>query len=378
MGLFDKIKNEFVDVIEWPNEGPNDIVWKFPRYQDEIKNGAQLIVRESQNAVFLHEGALGDVFGPGRVELTTKNIPVLTSLASWKYLFDSPFKCDVFFVNTKQFTDLKWGTKNPIMLRDPEFGPIRLRAFGSYCFQVKDAGKFLTQMSGIQHNFQSDEVVGQLRNMLVSRFTDALGEAKVPALDLASQYDEIGALLKQKMQADFDDYGIELTQFFIENISLPPEVEEALDKRSSMGIIGNMNQYTQYQTANAIEDMANNPGGNGMNMMGMMAGMNMGNMMGGQMANAQQQPGQVQPPATPPPIPQQKPFYMAVNGAQQGPFDHTMLKQKVQSGELKKDTLVWSEGMAAWTAAGEVSELSDLFGAVPPPIPPTPPGKIFD
>jgi membrane protease subunit (stomatin/prohibitin family) len=371
MAFWESVKNkaggQFIDVIEWIDDTRETLVWKFPRYDNEIKNGAQLVVRESQAAVFLHEGELGDVFGPGRVELVTKNIPVLTTLKSWRYGFDAPFKCDVYFVSTRQFTDLKWGTQNPIMLRDPEFGPVRLRAFGTYCVRVKEPGTFIRQLAGTDRLFETDEITDQFRNMLVSRFADALGESRVAALDLAANYNEMGDLLREKLQPEFEEYGVELTKFLIENISLPPAVEEALDKRTEMGVLGNMNQYTQYQTANAIGDMANNEGGSG-NMMGMIAGMNMGGVMGGAMqqnAQAPQQPG-----AAPPPLPQAAQWYLGVNGQQQGPFDAQALKQGVQQGQVTAQTLVWKEGMQGWQPAGEVAELKPLFGAAPPPLPP--------
>ena len=366
MGLFRKVMSQFIDVIEWKDTAPDTLVWKFPRYDNEIKNGAQLIVRESQAAVFLHEGELGDVFNAGRVELTTSNIPILTTLKSWKYAFDAPFKCDVFFVALKRFTDLKWGTQNPIMLRDPEFGPVRLRAFGTYVVRVTDPGTFIKQISGITSEYRMTEITNQFRNVLVSRFADALGEAKIPMLDLASNYDEIGDRLREKIQPEFDAYGVELTKLLVENISLPPEVEQALDKRSSMGVLGNMNTYTQFQTANAIEDMANNESG-GSNMMGMFAGVGMGNVMGGTMqqnAQAPQQPGSV-----PPPLPQQVQWYAGVNGQQVGPLDAAALSAQIQQGKITRETLLWKQGMAAWSPAKEVPELSGLFSA-PPPLPP--------
>jgi len=366
MGLFDKIKSQFIDVIEWTDDSADTVVWKFPRTDNEIKNGAQLIVRESQSAVFMHEGELGDVFTPGRHELATSNLPILTTLASWKYAFNAPFKCDVYFVTTRQFTDLKWGTQNPIMLRDPEFGPVRLRAFGSYCMQVTDPGTFIKQIAGTGSLFETSEITGQFRNMLVSRFADALGEAKVPMLDLAANYNELGDALRANLQADFDPYGVTLTKFLIENISLPPEVEEALDKRSQMGLIGNLNAYTQFQTANAIEDMANNPGG-GEGMMGVIAGVGMGNVMGGAMQGAAQAPQQ--PGAMPPPLPQQAQWYAAVGGQQAGPFEAAIVQQQIQQGRITPDTLVWKQGMASWTAASQVLELAGLFGSMPPPLP---------
>jgi len=369
MGLFDKLMGQFIDVIEWVDDTRDTMVWKFPRRDNEIKNGAQLIVRESQAAVFLHEGQLGDVYKPGRVQLTTSNMPVLTTLASWKYAFDAPFKCDVYFVSTRQFTDLKWGTANPIMLRDPEFGPVRLRAFGSYCVCVADPGTFIRQIAGTDPNFSTSEVTSQLRNMLVSRFADALGEAKVPILDLAANYTEIGDLLRDKLQPEFDEYGLTLTKFLVENISLPPAVEEALDKRSQMGVVGNLNAYTQFQTANAIEDMANNPG-TGANMMGMIAGVGMGNVVGGAVNQAA-----APQPAAPPPLPPQVQWFAAVGGQQAGPFDAAGLQQAVAAGQVTRDTLVWKQGMPGWTAAGQVAEIASLFGAVPPPLPPPVPPR---
>jgi membrane protease subunit (stomatin/prohibitin family) len=372
MGLFSKLRSQFIDVIDWTDSTQDTIVWKVPRGDDEIKNGAQLIVRESQSAVFLHEGELGDVFKPGRYELTTSNIPILTTLASWKYAFDAPFKCDVFFVSTKQFTDLKWGTQNPIMMRDAEFGPIRLRAFGSYCVRVTDPGQFIKQIAGTDHLFQTQEITNQFRNMLVSRFADALGECNVPALDLAANYTEISDQLRSVLQPEFDEYGIELTKYLIENISLPPEVEEALDKRSQMGVLGNLNAYTQMQTADAMRDMANNPGG-GANMMGMVAGMGMGQAMGGAMQNNAQ--ASQQQPAGPPPIPQAVQWYAAINGQQAGPYDDGAIRGEISGGRVTRETAVWKQGMANWTPAGSVPELANAFAAMPPPMPPPPPAN---
>ncbi len=369
MGLWKKVAGQFVDVIEWDNASQDTLVWKFPRYDNEIKNGAQLIVRETQSAVFLHEGQLGDVFQPGRHELTTSNIPVLTTLASWKYAFNAPFRCDVFFVNLRQFTNLKWGTQNPIMLRDPEFGPVRLRAFGTYCVRVKDPGRFVQQISGILPEFRTEDITMQFRNILVSRLADALGEIKIPVLDLAANYNELGGRLQEQMQHEFEEYGVELTKFLVENISLPPEVEQALDKRSSMGVLGNMGAYTQFQTANAIGDMANNPGGSGSGMMGVIAGMGVGNVMGGTMqqnAQAPQQPG-----AMPPPLPAAAAWYAGVNGQQIGPLTPEAFRQQIAAGGITPETLVWKQGMANWCAAQQVGELAGLFNS-PPPMPPSP------
>ncbi|MDJ0721495.1 MAG: SPFH domain-containing protein [Desulfobacterales bacterium] len=368
MDLWDKVKGQFIDVIEWVDDTGDTLVWKFPREGNEIKNGAQLIVRESQAVVFMHEGEIGDVFGPGRVELTTRNIPVLTTLKSWKYAFNAPFKCDVFFVSTRQFTDLKWGTKNPIMLRDPEFGPVRLRAFGSYCIRVNDPAAFIRQIAGTDTHFQTDEITGQLRNILVSRFADALAESKIPMLDLAASYNEMGALLGSKLQPEFDEYGTGLTKFLIENVSLPDEVEEALDKRTKMGLVGNLSQYTQFQTAEAIEAMAENPN-TGSGAMGMIAGVGMGNVVGGAMTGAAQNQPAAPSAGSPPPLPNQVQWFAAINNQQAGPFTPDQLQQMIAQGQIDRETLVWKQGMAGWEKAGGVTDLTEFFSAVPPPLP---------
>jgi membrane protease subunit (stomatin/prohibitin family) len=365
MGLWDKIKNELIDIIEWTDDTNNTMVWKFPRHQNEIKTGAQLTVRESQVAVFVNEGKLADVFQPGRYQLTTQNMPILTTIMGWKYGFNSPFKVDIFFVNTKNFTDNKWGTKNPIMLRDAEFGPIRLRAFGTYAIKVTDAGKFIREIAGTQAHFTTEEVTEQLRNLIVTRFTDAIGESKIPALDLAANYDELSTFITGKINPEFNEYGLTVTKFLVENVSLPPEVEAALDKRSSMGILGNLNQYAQFQAANAMEAAAKNPGGANPGIeLGM--GMAMAQQMG-QMFNQNQQQPQNQ--TGPPPVPGVVQFFMAVNGQQQGPYTLQALQQMIAQGSFTRESLVWKQGMSGWLKAGDVAELQGLFGAAPPPIP---------
>ncbi|MGB0524863.1 MAG: SPFH domain-containing protein [Flammeovirgaceae bacterium] len=373
MGLWDKLRNEFVDIIEWKDNTNDTMVWRFPRYQDEIKQGAKLTVRESQAAVFVNKGQIADVFSPGMYTLTTDNIPILATIMGWKHGFNSPYKAEVYFVNTKNFTDQKWGTKNPIMLRDPEFGPVRLRAFGTYAIKVADPATFLREIVGTDGNFSTDEITGQLRNMIVSRFTDALGESKIPILDMASNYDELGELIRNKIDPEFAEYGLTVSKFLVENISLPPNVEEALDKRSSMGIIGNLSQYAQFQAANAMEKAAENPGGGGEGMsmgMGMAMANQMANMMNPQNQNQNQGQNTSGGGAVPPPLPNAVEFFVAEGGQQKGPFGLPTLQQMIQQGQLTKETLVWKQGMAAWTAAGEVNEFANLFGAVPPPLPP--------
>lgn len=366
MGLWDKLKGELIDIVEWLDDGRETMVYRFQRYQNEIKYGAKLVVRESQAAVFVNEGQLADVFTPGTYTLETKNLPILATLRGWKYGFNSPFKAEVYFVSTRTFTDRKWGTKNAIMLRDPEFGPVRLRAFGTFAIKVKDPATFIRQIVGTDGRFNVDEIGEQLRDMLVARFADVLGESKIPVLDLASNYDELGKFITGRIQHDFDVFGLQVVMLMVENISLPPEVEQAMDKRTSMGVIGNLQAYTQFQAANAIDDAAKTPGG----LAGAGIGMGMGLAMGGQMAQtmgaAQQATGG---PGAPPPLPASAAFFVAIEGKQAGPFDLAGLQAKVAAGQLKGDTLVWKNGMAQWMPAGQVMELAGILANVPPPLP---------
>ncbi|OPJ64192.1 SPFH domain-containing protein [Clostridium oryzae] len=277
MGIFNIFKNQFIEVIEWTDSSSDTIVYRFPVENKEIKMGAQLTVRESQMAVFVNEGQIADVFGPGRYMLTTKNMPVLSTIRAWAYDFNSPFKAEVYFINTKQFTDQKWGTSNPIMMRDAEFGVIRLRAFGIFSFKVVDPGKFLKEVFGTTDVFDTENIVGQLKRALISGISDMIAESRIPALDLATHYDEFGESAKVKLQDRFQALGFELSSLYIENISLPEEVEKVLDKKTSMGVLGNMQQYTQYQAAEAIRDVAQNPC-NGASGLGMSFGV--GNAVG--------------------------------------------------------------------------------------------------
>ena len=286
MSIFDKVKeaamNQFIEVIEWLDDSQDTLLYRFPVHGQEIKNGAQLIVRESQAAVFVFEGQAADVFAPGRYTIDGGNTPILSKLGAWKYGFNSPMKSEVYFVNTKQFTDMKWGTANPIMLRDEDFGIVRLRAFGAYSMRVADPQTFIKEVAGTNAHFQTEDIDTQLKRAIVTEFSDALGEMKIPALDLAAQYKELGEAIRAKINEDFKDYGLNVTKFYVENISLPPEVEEALDKRSSMGALGDANRYMQFQAADALRDAAQNEGGGA----GLGAGLGAGFAVGGQMANA--------------------------------------------------------------------------------------------
>ena len=271
------VTSQLIDVIEWTDDTQNTMVHKYDMNGKEIMMGAQLTVRESQVAIFVNEGQLADVFQPGRHELTTQNMPIMTALKSWKFGFNSPFKSDLYFVNTKQFLDNKWGTSNPVMMRDAEFGMIRIRAFGSFAFRVKDPTTFMKEVFGTSSMYTVEDVVGQIKSVVVSGLSDAIAQSKIPALDLAANYTELSQFAQTALSPKVEALGLELTNFVIENISLPEEVEKAIDKRTSMGVVGDLNKYTQFQAAEAMREAANNPNGG---MAGMGVGMGAGAAMG--------------------------------------------------------------------------------------------------
>ncbi|MFN9160533.1 MAG: SPFH domain-containing protein, partial [Planctomyces sp.] len=317
MGLFDKLRNEFIDIIEWVDDSRHTLVWRFPRYQNEIKNGAQLIVRPGQKAIFVHRGQVADVFEPGHYELKTDNLPLLSTLAGWKYGFNSPFRAEVYFISTKQLTDLKWGTPNPVMMRDPEFGPIRIRAFGTYALRAVDPRALLKELVGTDSSFDADAVSELLRSMIVTTFSELLSQAEIPALDMAKKYTEIAQKLRQAVQEKIDDeYGLELSQLVIVNISLPEAVEKALDTRTSMGVVGDLNRFQQYQLGQALGA----PGGGG-GAAAEGAGLGLGLALAGRML----QPGAGPASAVPAPPPLGTSWHLAVNGQSQGPYAHDQL-----------------------------------------------------
>ena len=297
MGLFDLLKGQLIDVIEWTDSSSNTMVYRFDDGGKEIMMGAQLTVRESQVAVFVNEGRIADVFQPGRYELSTQNMPIMTALKSWKYGFNSPFKSEVYFVNTRQFLDLKWGTSNPVMMRDKDFGMIRLRAFGIYSFRVSDPVTFLKEVFGTSALFTVEGVEGQMKRTIVSSLSDVLAQSNIPALDLAANYVELSEQALHLIAPRLAPLGLKLESFVIENVSLPQEVEQAMDRRTSMGVVGDMGKYTQFQAAEALRESANNEGG----MAGMGAGMAAAMAMGNVMSNAM---NQSQQPAAAPTAPQ--------------------------------------------------------------------------
>lgn len=376
MSLFDKIKeklsHEFIDIIEWLDYTDDTICHRFERYQNEIKNEAQLIVREGQTAVFINEGKLADVFTPGTYTLNTQNLPILATLKGWKYGFNSPFKAEVYFVNTHLFTDEKWGTKNPITLNDERFGLVEIRAFGTYAFKINDAGKFIVDIVGTDNNFTNFEINEHLKSLIATRFTDTVGEANLPIELYAANTTELSETCQEVMQTEFNSVGISLEKFYIENVSMPEDLKKEIFEYSRIDKL-DLDKLTKFKTAKAIEAAALNEGGTagaGMGMgMGFVLAQQMGGMMSPQMGGQAQMPMQ-QGGTMPPPIPQAIQYFYAANGQQAGPVGFEQLKALFANRTINKDTLVWRQGMTGWTALNEVEELKAfLGGSMPPPLP---------
>ena len=371
MGLFDRLRGELVDIIEWVDDDRHTLVWRFPRYRNEIKNGARLIVRPGQVAVFVSNGRLADIFDPGLYELTTDNLPLLSTLQGWKHGFESPFKSEVYFVSTRQIGELKWGTPNPIMLRDADFGPLRLRAFGTYTLRAADPEILLKELVGTDAVVDTGEITELMRGIIVSAFADLVGESDIAALDLAANYRELGDDLARLVNERIDDeFGLEVPQLFIVNVSLPESVEKALDARSSMGVLGDLGRYQQFQLGNAL-GQPGGPGGGVGEGIGLGLGFQMANQLArghsGTAGGMTSQPQQA-PPA-PPPLPTAAAWHVAKDGRQEGPIPQDQLAHAVRAGQVPPDTLVWRAGMAAWRPVRAVPELAALFGAAPPPLP---------
>ncbi len=372
MALFNFLTGEFIDVIAWTDDTRDTMVWRFERQGNAIKYGAKLTVREGQAAVFINEGQLADVFIPGLYQLETNNMPILTTLQHWDHGFQSPFKAEVYFVNTTRFNDQKWGTSNPIICRDPEFGPVRIRAFGTYSMRVSDPGTFLKEIVGTDGEFTADEISNQIRNVIAQEFSQVIAKSNIPVLDMAANTADLGKLVTTAINPTIAAYGLTLPEFYIENVSLPDEVEKVLDKRTSVGIAGDLSKYTQFSAAEAMTAAATTPNSG----MGAGLGMGMGMGMAGQMA--QQGPWGAMPqatapataPAAPPPPPAEKVWHVAVNGTTTGPFPAATLAQMVAAGSFSGASLVWAPGFDGWKPASGVSDLAPLFVAMPPPPPP--------
>jgi membrane protease subunit (stomatin/prohibitin family) len=375
MGLMDKLKGELVDIIEWMDDSRSTLAWRFPRYQNEIKNGAQLIVREGQEAVFVYRGALADRFGPGNYELKTENLPILSTLQGWKYGFDSPFRSEVYFINTRPVTDLRWGTPNPVTVRDPDFKMVQVRANGLCVVKIDNAEIFLKEVIGTDSSVEVEEITELLRRVITLAFSDLVMETKLGVIDLQGKQVELADKLRDFVASRVDDeFGLAIPSITL-NISLPDEITAAMTRGVARGVeeggfldnVGDLNRYQQAKQADAMLAAANNPGGGGT--MGDMMGMGMGMAMAGQMANQMQNVGQQQAPAGPPPLPGAQTFHVDMGGQSQGPFTVAQIQQGVASGQVLPSTLVWAAGMASWVAASTVPALAPLFQA-PPPLPP--------
>ncbi|QFU09309.1 SPFH domain / Band 7 family protein [Rhodobacteraceae bacterium THAF1] len=361
MSIFDFLSGQFIDVIHWTDDRQDRMVWRFERHGHEIKYGAKLTVREGQAAVFVHEGQLADVFTPGLYLLETNNLPILTTLQHWDHGFRSPFKSEIYFVNTTRFTDLKWGTKNPVMLRDPEFGPTRVRAFGTYAVKVADPALFLTEIVGTDGEFTADEITFQIRNVIVQEASRTLAASGIPVLDMAANTADLGKLIASEISKTVAAYGLSIPELYIENISLPAAVEAALDKRTSMGVVGDLGRFTQYQAAEALTAEGSTAGA----ALGTGFGAGMGMQMGGMTMG----PWGQRPAAPPPPPPVEHVWHIAKDGATTGPFSTARLGRMATDGDLTRDSLVWTQGQDGWMRAEDVPDLTRLFTVMPPPPP---------
>lgn len=360
-----------LDLVEYIDEGKGEIVHRVPeRGSGDFRIGSQLVVRESQSAVFFRDGKALDTFGPGRHTLTTANIPGLVDLVGKLFSGQTPFKAEVYFVTMRELTDMKWGTPQPITIPDPILGMARVTGYGTYAIQITDPQLFVAKIVGTQNLYSTRDIQGFFRSIILSKMMDLIGEMGKSVIQMAAFVEELGAGVRAKAQEEFASRGVTLNSFYVESISPTEETAKAIDARSAMGAIGDMSAYMQYQGAQAIRDAAQNQGAAGSGV-GLGAGVGMGAAMGQMLGQTMQQPAQ-QPAAAaaaPPPLPQAVSFYVAVGGQQSGPFDMATLQQYVQSGQLTRDTLVWKAGMASWTKASDVADLGSLFAAVPPPIP---------
>lgn len=387
MSFWDNLKGQvaghaaaqFLDVIEWTDSTPDTLVYRFPTFQKAIQDGGKLVVREGQAAVFVAEGKLSDVFTPGTYELSTRTKPILAFFESIKYGLNMPYKGEVYFVSTRQFTDQKWGTPNPIPVRDKDLGVVRIRGFGNFAFRVSEPATFIKEIVGTAGIFATDEITGAVKRKLVSALADTIGESKIPLLDLVAHYMDFGDALRDRLNGWFQtNWGLTLTDFVVENISVPPEVEKMMDKRSSMALAGDMNAYTQFQAANALEEAAKRPGGGG-GFMEAGLGLAMGGTMGAALGRAQTQGGAFDPqaglggapaaapPPLPPPLPEEVAFHYAGPDNTRGQFTPADIAGRVRAQAGRH--LVWKEGMANWTEAASVPEIAAALAKLPPPLP---------
>jgi membrane protease subunit (stomatin/prohibitin family) len=385
MGLMDKIKGELVDIIEWFDDTRSTLAWRFPRYQNEIKNGAELIVREGQQAVFVYRGQIADKFGPGHYQLVTENLPIMSTLQGWPHGFRSPFRSEVYFINTRPVTDLRWGTPSPVTVRDPDFKMVQLRANGLCVLRIADPQIFLREVIGTDSTVTTEEISELLRRIITLAFADMIMATKLGVIELQGRQVELSDKLRDFVQERVDDeFGLKIDSVTM-NITLPEEITQAMTRGVARGVeqagyldnVGPMDRLQQGAAAEAMVEAAKNPGGGAGSMMGAGMGMALGHQMGNMMAAGQQggygqpQQGGYAPQAGPPPLPQAQTFHAELNGQAAGPFTIEQLRQYVPTGQLRPDSNVWANGMPNWVAAQTVPALAPLFApSTPPPLPP--------
>jgi membrane protease subunit (stomatin/prohibitin family) len=377
MGILDKLKGELIDIVEWIEEDDSAIAYRFDRYGNEIKNGAQLTVREGQIAVFVNEGELADIFKPGMYELTTENLPVLSTLKGWVYGFKSPFKAEVYFISTRVITGFGWGTPNPFRLRDPEFGILEITSRGVFSIHVVDSAKFIRKVVGTDGEFTKSEIKVRMRKKFVTEAISAIAESGKSFYDIAAHFDDLSIEVKDRVGPFFlETYGISLDEVSIQSVDLSQRSAEKVEQRDEIMFNDNrMNMYERQARADALKGLASNPSGGGMagNLMGLGVGMTMANQMAQSMNPMGGAPAAAPQAAAPPPPPVIA-FFVYAGGQQAGPLNMQQLMQMAQQGGLSAQTQVWKQGMAAWTPAGNVPELAGLFAPpVAPPPPPIPP-----
>jgi membrane protease subunit (stomatin/prohibitin family) len=379
MGIIAKLKGELVDIIEWFDDTRSTLAWRFPRYQNEIKNGAELIVREGQQAVFVYRGQIADKFGPGHYQLVTENLPILSTLQGWPHGFRSPFRSEVYFINTKPVTDLRWGTPSPVTVRDPDFTMVQVRANGLCVLRIADPEIFLREVIGTDSQVGTEEISELLRRVITLAFSDMIMATGLGAIDLQGRQVELSDKLRDFVQQRVDDeFGIKIDSVTM-NITLPEEITQAMTRGVARGVeqaryldnVGPMDRLQQGAAAEAMVEAAKNPGGGAGTMMGAGMGMALGQQMGQMMAAGQQG----YPPG-PPPLPHALQFHVELNGQAAGPLTVDQLRQYVNAGQLTPNSNVWAPGMPNWVPAQSVPALAPLFAtpppATPPPLPPRP------
>jgi membrane protease subunit (stomatin/prohibitin family) len=378
MGIIGKIKGELVDIIEWIDDSRSTLAWRFPRYNNEIKNEAELIVREGQQAVFVYRGKLADRFGPGHYTLTSENLPLLSTLQGWKHGFNSPFRSEVYFINTRPVTDLRWGTPNPVTVRDPDFTMVQVRANGLCVVRVAEPEVFLREVIGTDSSVDVEEISELIRRVITVAFSDMIMETRLGVIDLQGRQVELSEKLCTFVNDQVDDeFGLSVDSITM-NISLPDEITNAMTRGVARGVeesgflnnVGDLGRYQQGKAADAMLAAAQNPGGGAMgDMMSAGMGVALGSQMAGQFGGQGAQPA---PATAPPPLPGAATFHVDNGGQAAGPFTVAQLQPAVASGQFNASTLVWSQGMPGWVAAGTVPALSGLF-STPPPLPNNPP-----